>query len=233
MKAGAICHNPALHPIQPANIIRSRTLVHAEGDRHIDEIGNISAGSGIWYGPNDGWNTYLKLRTDTNSNKLGELVAILWAITEEPPQNELTITTTSVYALEGILDSPQRWEPTGYIGVPNKDVFKSILAELRGRGGITRFRKLTGETTNVGYGGAKSLAKQGAAKVVYDEPDLGIHPNFDLTGAQLATLTQSLAYRGICELKARGARRGTAQILAITRHAIRDKTGTYPDDCQV
>ena len=233
MKAGTICHNPALRPIQPANIIRSWTLVHTEGDRHIDEIGNISAGSGIWYGPNDGRNTYLKLRTDTNSNKLGELVAILWAITEEPPQNELTITTMSVYALEGILDSPQRWEPTRYIGVPNKDVFKSILAALRGRGGITRFRKLTGETTNVGYGGAKSLAKQGAAKLVYDEPDLGIHPNFDLTGAQLVTLTQSLAYRGICELKAWGARRGTAKILAITRHAIRDKTGTYPDDCQV
>ena len=187
MKAGAICYNPALCPIQPANIIRCQTLVHAEGDRHIDEIGNILAGSGIWYGPNDGWNIYLKLRTDTNSNKLGELVAILWAITEEPPQNELTITTTSVYALEGILDGPQRWESTRYIGVLNKDVFKSILATLHGRGGITRFRKLTGETTNVGYKGTKSLVKQDVAKMVYDEPDLGIHPNFDLIGAQLAT----------------------------------------------
>ena len=27
MKVGAICHNPALRPIQPENIIRSRTLV--------------------------------------------------------------------------------------------------------------------------------------------------------------------------------------------------------------
>ena len=138
----------------------------------------------------------------------------------------------SVYALGGILDGPQRWEPTGYIEVLNNDVFKSILAVLHGCR-ITRFRKLTGKTDNVGYEGAKRLARPGATKMAYDEPDLGIHPSFDLSGVQLATLTKSLAYRGICEMKGWRDRRGTAQILAMTRHVIRDKTGTYPDDCQV
>jgi len=35
-------------------------------------------------------------------------------------------------------------------------------------------------------------------KEVYDESNLGIHPKFNLTRAQLAALTQPLAYKGIC-----------------------------------
>ena len=137
VKPNTICHNPALQPIQPANIIRHRTSIYTEGDRNIDEIGNISAGSGIWYGPDDKRNTHLRLRTDINSNQLGELAAVLWAITEEPLQNELIIITKSVYTLKGILEDYKKWECTGYIGTPNKEIFRNIIAALRGRGGVT------------------------------------------------------------------------------------------------
>jgi hypothetical protein len=189
----------------------------------------VSAGSGILYGPDDDRNTYLKLRTDVNSTQLGELAAILWAIAEEPPQNELIILTKSAYALNGILEGYNKWEPTGYIGVKNKDLFKNIIATLRGRGGPTRFKRIA-NTSVSGYIGAKDLARRGATKEAYDEPNLDVHPSFNLIGAQLATLTQSLAYKGVCESKGKVNRRGTAQMLAITRHAVKERTGTFPDD---
>src|SRR6202011_1959196 len=84
---GPKCHNPALRPLQPANIIRRSTVAYTEGTRSIDELRNISAGSGIWYGPEDERNTHLKMRTDTYSDQPGELIALLWAISEELPQN--------------------------------------------------------------------------------------------------------------------------------------------------
>ena len=130
----------------------------------MDVLGNISTSSGIWYNPNNERNTHLKLRTDINSNQLGELVAILWAITEEPPQDVLTITTKSAYALNGIIDGSKRWEPTRYMGIQNKEIFKAIIVALRSRGGITHFKKLTNDEANSGYSEAKSLAEQGATK---------------------------------------------------------------------
>ena len=82
--------------------------MHIEGAQDIDVLGNISAGSIIWYSPNDKRNTHLKQRTNINFNQLRELVAILWAITKEPPQNKQTIITKSAYALNRILDDSKR-----------------------------------------------------------------------------------------------------------------------------
>jgi len=67
-------------------------------------------------------NMSLKYKTDTNSDSLGELLAVLWAITNEPPQNDLTIKTKSKHITSTILDKIRMWEPTGYIGVENKEI---------------------------------------------------------------------------------------------------------------
>ena len=85
-------------------------------------------------------------------------------------------------------------------------------------------------TENGGYDKARNLEKQGATKEVYNEPNLNVHPNFNLTGVQLTTITQSLAYKGICELKAQKSRQSTAQMLAIMRHMVQERTSTFPDD---
>ena len=67
VKPNTRCHNPALRPIQgPTNINRHQTSVYTKGDHNIDEVGNISAGSSIWYGPDNERNTHLRLRTDIN-----------------------------------------------------------------------------------------------------------------------------------------------------------------------
>ena len=128
----ATCHNPALRPMQLANMIRNRTTVYIDGARSINDIGEISAGSGVWYAPEDERNTDLKYKTDTNSNCLGELLAVLWVINNEPPHSDLVIKTKSKYITNVILDGAKKWEPTGYIGVKNKDIIRAIIAALRG-----------------------------------------------------------------------------------------------------
>jgi hypothetical protein len=106
-----------------------------------------------------------------------------------------------VVSLDGILGNIGKWECTGYIGTWNKGILKVIIAALRNRGGTTCFWKLAKENTEDGHQEAKDLTRQGATKELYDEPNLEIHPKFDLTRAQLAVMSQSLAYKGICERK--------------------------------
>lgn len=135
MQPNAICHNPALQPMQMANMIRARTTIYVEGACAVDDTGNRSAGSGMWYTQGDERNVSLKHPTDLASNKLGELLAVLWAINNEPPQNDLRIKTRSTYTVNTVLELTKQWEKTGYIGAKNKEVTRAIVAALRGRGG--------------------------------------------------------------------------------------------------
>ena len=67
-------------------------------------------------------------------------------------------------------------------------------------------------------------------------------PTFQVTGAKLQSMTQSLLYRGILQyrklvLKKQGrpeqARRRTTIRLDMTRHAVGELTGTIPDDATI
>ena len=78
----AICHYPALRPMQLGNINRPKTKIYIEGlNATVEE--DPCAGSGIWYNHNDPHNT--NLQPDTNSKHHGILVAALWALSKEPP----------------------------------------------------------------------------------------------------------------------------------------------------
>ena len=187
--------------MQAANMVQNQTTAYVEGTRTIDDLGNISAGSGIWYNHKDERNTSLRYQTDIKSDNLSELLAVLWVINDKPPHNNLTIKTKSTYIVKAILDKIKTWEPIGYIRVANKEILRAITASLRNRGGTTNFMQLMDKTTEIGCTEAKNLVKAGANKELYDEPQIEINLNFNLTGAQLASMTQALAYKGICETK--------------------------------
>ena len=100
-----------------------------------------------------------------------------------------------------ILEDTNQWEHTRYIRIKHREILKVIITILRSRSGLTHLQMITRGNVEPGDQEAKNLAEQGASKELYDEPNLEINPNFNLTGAQLDTMTQSLAYRGICERK--------------------------------
>jgi hypothetical protein len=106
-----------------------------------------------------------------------------------------------------ILNHIKQWEQTGYIGVQNKEVFRAIVVALRNHGGPTHFTHLTNGNDEIGYTEAKSLATEGTEKELYDEPYLDIDPKFNPTGAQLASMTQAIAYKEICKTKSPRDRR--------------------------
>ena len=65
---------------------------------------------------------------------------------------------------------------------------------------------------------------------IFDELITEINPRFNLTGAQLSKMTQTLAYQGICEMKKLRYKQGMACMLDITRYAAEEAFGSLPSD---
>jgi hypothetical protein len=187
-------------------------------------------GSGIWYDHNHPRNTSLRSQPKGNPKHHGILVAALWALNEEPPFNKLTIYTTSCLLVDGILKNLKSWESIGFINIEYKDLFCMLAAKLRSRGAPTSFLLISQNSDDPNPPCAADLVKIGTTKENPDEPGLSIDPHFNLTGAQLSLLTQKLAYAGICHHKSTEWRRGTAQMLDITRHAIHRNYGPVHND---
>jgi len=118
--------------MQLGNIICPKTKTYIDScNATIDE--DPRSGSGIWYGHNHPRNTSLRSQPNGNPKHHGILVAALWALTEEPPFNELTIHTTSRFLLDGILKNLKTWESIGFINVDHKNLFRALAAKLRSR----------------------------------------------------------------------------------------------------
>lgn len=158
------------------------------------------------------------------------LAAVLHALKTSPPFAQINFITDSKYVINGLTINSTRWEKRGWIGIANKEFFKPTLARLRKRGAVTTFQWIKGHNGNDGNEGADTLAGEGALKTQPDEIDISIDPNFNLTGAQLSSITQSLAYRGIMEEHTTKIRTATLTNLDITRFATQDAWGRLPKD---
>lgn len=95
---------------------------------------------------------------------------------------------------------------------------------------MTKFKWVKGHSGDQGNEGANTLAGEGVRAPDFSDLDLTISEKFDLTGAQLSTLTQALAYEGIREKKEAPTRRGTIARLDITRHTVNEPFGKMPSD---
>ena len=201
--------------MQLGNIIRPKTKTYIEGcNAMVDN--NPRTGSSIWYDHSHPRNTSLRSQPDGDPKHHGTLVAALWALTKEPPFNELIIHTTSHFLIDGILKDLRTWETTGFINIDYKDLFHALAAKLRSRGAPTSFLLTSKNTNSSNPLRVSDLAMKGTTREIPNEPDLTIDPRFNLTRAQLSLITQKLAYMGICTHKSAKWRRGMSQMLDIT-----------------
>ena len=101
---------------------------------------NAAAGSGIWYGDNDTRNTSARVAHTNQSNQTGELMAILIAVRDNPPESNLRIISDSKYAIDGLTKHAGKWESQNWSGNQNGDFFKCITAWIRTRTGTTTLK---------------------------------------------------------------------------------------------
>ena len=94
------------------------------------------------------------------------------------------------------------------------------------------FQRASGLNTQPGNREARKLPLEAASREdkIFDEPITEINPRFNLTGAQLSKMTQTLAYQGICKIKKLRYKQGMVCMLDITRYAVEEAFGSLPSD---
>jgi exonuclease III len=224
------CIDPAHRKHREFGFIDDEVVVYVGGSRKINRDGEIQTGSGVWYGPNHPENKSIRAPEVVQSEQVAVLVAVLEVSKKTAPFHPLHICSGSKYVINGLTKNLPTWEQQGWIGIPNKGLFKAIASHLRQRGAITTFQYTRSEP---GTTGATKLACLGANRVTPDDLDMSINVKFNLTGAQLSCMSQALAYQGIRELKQKHHRRSTLVSLDITRHAAKIFSNQLPSDASI
>lgn len=187
-------------------------------------------GTGIWRGEDHPENREIRIPGDEQSNQVGEMAAMLYLLDDVSPYAPLRIYTDSKYVIDALTEYINEWEKNRFIGIKNAELIRAIIAKLRERGAETLFKWIKGHSGIHGNEMADLLAGRGAEKDTPDGMDLTIKEEFNITGAQLSTLTQALAYKALMERKDKPNRHGTTEVLDITRHATKENFGFTPND---
>ena len=191
---------------------------------------NACCGSGIWLAPNDPHNKAFRVPGPNQSNQIGEITAIIQAISAIPPFRPLTILSDSKHAIDGLTDHLSTWENIGWIGIKNANLFKRAAYLLKSRTVTTHFKWIKGHNGDQGNEECDQLAKEGADKPLPDPLILDVPVTFDLQGAKLSALNQATAYRGIMERHPHPSRATTSENLQTTREAIHAYNGLLETD---
>jgi len=85
-------------------------VVHTDGACYNNGKMNMQSGSGIWYRPDDKKNQVIRVPGESQSNQVGELVAVIEAINATPPFQPLEILTDSKYVINGLTTHLRTWE---------------------------------------------------------------------------------------------------------------------------
>src|SRR5260370_42530167 len=91
--------------------VRYRSIsVYTNGACYNNGKLNAKCGSGIWFAPDNPRNAAIRVPGPHQSNQVGEIVAIIEAISTTPPFQPLTILSDSKYAIEGLTKHLKTWE---------------------------------------------------------------------------------------------------------------------------
>ena len=205
------------------------TVVYTDGACTNNGEENACAGSGVWYGNEDPRNRSERVPLKEQSNQTGELIAILIAVRNQPPDIDLRIMSDSKYAIDGLTKNLRAWESRDWANVKHGGIFKCITAWMRWRNGKTTLQWVKGHTGIEGNEEADKLAKEGSTKQTRDENLALAHPtNQTTSGARLATLEQKDFYRILSGKRAIPVRRGATENIGTIQACTQESFGYAP-----
>ncbi|KAI0043866.1 ribonuclease H-like protein [Auriscalpium vulgare] len=218
------------HPTPGVNVPAESITAYTDGSCINNGKADARCGSGVWVEDGSPLNRAFRVPGPLQSNQVGELVAVILVLQAAPQFAPVHIISDSRYAIDGLTTHLQSWEDAGWIDVANAPLFATAAYLLRRRSAATTFQWVKGHNGDPGNEKADALANTGANKHTPDALDLSIDPNFQLTGARLSALTQSLAYKKINLAEAAATLPGTLSQLHCARDAVQTRSGSLDTD---
>ena len=226
--------HPAQRLIDNRTSIRhDTTRVYTDGACTNNGKENAQCGGGVWFGPDDPRNLAFRVPGEPQSNQIGELAAMIMAIKRTPHFCPLEIMSDSKYVIRGLTEHLHEWEDRGWVLVQNAQWFKVAAFLLKRRSAKTTFTWVKGHNGTIGNEESDRLAKEGAAKDIPEDIDTLIPPEFDLQGAKLTTISQTIAYQSIKSKKAKPPRPDAQENIQKAREAIGRINGSQETDATI
>ncbi|KAF7311280.1 Reverse transcriptase domain-containing protein [Mycena kentingensis (nom. inval.)] len=158
------------------------------------------AGYTAYFGADDGRNKAGRLPAHWKQDRpTAEAAAALLALREVAGDMELTLVVEDGASLTAMNSKLENWERDGWVGVQNKQVLRSLAAELRKRTAATHLR-IQEDPTDLTRA-ARELAMNACTKPTADAIDTAVPNELALVGVQLAGAKQKTLYRAIRETK--------------------------------
>lgn len=98
---------------------------------------DAAKGGGVWYSGDNDRNYAFQVPGDLWSKESGEITAVLHFLQTESVFAPLVLVSTSALVIDSLMTNLDRIEAAGHIGLADKDLFKAVVATLRGRGAAT------------------------------------------------------------------------------------------------
>ncbi|CAK5265932.1 unnamed protein product [Mycena citricolor] len=189
------------------------------------------AGAGIYFEDDDRENKAIKVPNELGpSNQIAEMLAIKETIEICPPGAPIHIKTDSMYCVNGLTKSLQKWEDQGFFLAANGDLAKLTITKIRNRRARTRLTWVKGHAGIHGNEEADKLANEGRQKSQPDIIDTQVDRSLILPGAKLRAMTQLVAYKIIRKLKMKNDkyqdaldRRATRRNIEIAQQATEEE----------
>jgi len=180
----------------------------------------------VWFGEDDPRNRAARTQGRTTTRETGECHAVMYALTQVPSQDKLTIRTSSGYLRRTLTVNLKRMEDRDWLGNPNARTLQALTATLRARAGPTVIGKLDDKSilTTLKELTIEALSQQRND----DEPVLIVPESFQTTGIRLSCATQSTLYQGIMNRKKGELRAASNYNLGMTQACVEELTGKSP-----
>ncbi|TBU31957.1 hypothetical protein BD311DRAFT_818963 [Dichomitus squalens] len=171
-----------------------------------------SRGGCLWLNEGHPADRSIKLPSEiVQSNQTGKLVGTLVASQTIESTTGLTQETDSKLVLQTVTTRLRKNEDIGCIGKSNVGFTKAVVATLRRRKALVKFKWVKGHSGHPRNEGADRLAGLGALKSAPDQVDVQAPDDLRISGAKLQAMTQRMAYTAIMARKAANPRSGHRQ----------------------
>ena len=223
---------PGYRPLRGADVAEEETDTYIETAQARKKNRDPRTGCGIRL-EREIQVTNLAIRVTPRPKPAADITALIIALQSTPDFAPLHIKTTSSALIKTFTEELTTLEQGGWFGTPNATLIRTATALLRRRSARTTMQWFGKKNLSIENQETKNIARRAMMKPTITETPTKIPDRFNLTGAELATITQASAYRAIRETKKIEHTETTTSNIANVEKGIQNLSGFRPEVQQI